>query len=87
VANQWWRYRTGRYLTYDNDVPAPRKRQIPNRLRKEVFERDAYRCRQCEGWVDLAVDHIIPESRGGPTGLDNLQTLCRTCNSSKGAKV
>lgn len=28
-------------------------------------------------------DHIKPESWGGETSLDNLQTLCRSCNSKK----
>jgi hypothetical protein len=31
----------------------------------------------------LVVDHIQPESRGGRTVADNLQTLCRACNSRK----
>jgi 5-methylcytosine-specific restriction endonuclease McrA len=26
------------------------------------------------------------QSKGGPTTFDNLQTLCRSCNSSKGAR-
>ena len=25
----------------------------------------------------------VPESKGGPMVLDNLQTLCRSCNSRK----
>ena len=38
------------------------------------------------GWVDLCADHIVPESKGGITALENLQTRCRSCNSKKGAK-
>ncbi len=63
------------------------KAVIPGSLRTRVFERDAYRCRHCGGWVGLSVDHIQPESRGGTLELDNLQTLCRSCNSRKGARV
>lgn len=62
------------------------KKKIQGNLRREVFERDAYRCKHCDGWQDLCADHIIPESKGGPTTLENLQTLCRSCNSRKGAK-
>lgn len=71
--------------------PLPRttqrkKQVITRRIRKAVFERDAYRCRHCGTWYDLCVDHIIPESAGGTLDLDNLQTLCRRCNSIKGTK-
>lgn len=67
--------------------PDPNQRPpLPSRLRRQVFERDEYRCRHCDGYIDLQVDHIVPHSRGGPTTLDNLQTLCQKCNSSKGAK-
>ncbi len=79
-------------VTATGDVPSspvsPRykKAPIPNSLRKKVFERDGYRCVLCADWHDLAADHIIPESKGGPTTLDNLQTLCRTCNLRKGSR-
>jgi 5-methylcytosine-specific restriction endonuclease McrA len=63
------------------------KKPIPNRLRRQVFERDGYRCRQCGSPDDLCADHIIPEFRGGPATLENLQTLCRACNVRKGARL
>jgi 5-methylcytosine-specific restriction enzyme A len=31
----------------------------------------------------MAVDHIIPRSRGGSDTLDNLQTLCTVCHDHK----
>lgn len=33
------------------------------------------------------VDHIVPLSRGGTHEYENLQCLCKSCNSSKGAKL
>lgn len=65
----------------------PRKQVISQQLRTQVFERDAYRCRHCGTHKDLRADHIHPESKGGTTTLDNLQTLCASCNSKKGGKV
>lgn len=35
----------------------------------------------------LQADHIYPESKGGPTTLENLQTLCKPCSIRKGATV
>ena len=62
------------------------KKVIKAPLRTKVFERDAYRCVACGTHIDLCCDHIIPESKGGPTTLENLQTMCRPCNSKKGTK-
>lgn len=66
---------------------APKKQVINRILRTQVFERDAYRCQHCGTHKDLRADHIFPESKGGPTTLDNLQTLCHSCNSIKGVKL
>ena len=62
-----------------------RKKTIPETLTTACKTRDNNRCRIC-GIPDfnLQCDHIVPESLGGETALDNLQTLCSTCNNSKG---
>jgi ribosomal protein S14 len=64
-----------------------RKAEISPALRKLVLERDAYRCQQCGDHHDLHIDHIYPESKGGPTSAENLQVLCGPCNLRKGAKL
>lgn len=86
VANLFWHQRSGQWLTRPNP-PAPKrsKEVIAQELRTRVFERDAYRCIRCCGFRDLTADHIKPESKGGATVFENLQTLCRSCNSKKGA--
>ncbi len=61
-----------------------KKENIPADLRWQVWERDNFTCKQCGGRTHLTADHVVPESRGGSTALDNLQTLCRSCNSAKG---
>ena len=53
---------------------------------KSIGERDGFNCAFCGTYEDLEVDHVIPVSKGGSNDLDNLQLLCKTCNTSKGAK-
>ncbi len=57
------------------------------RKRTDLFlalvDRDGYQCHACESQYNLTVDHILPLSKGGTDALDNLQLLCKSCNSSK----
>jgi 5-methylcytosine-specific restriction endonuclease McrA len=43
-------------------------------------------CSDCGATADLTGDHITPRSRGGLNTPTNIRVLCRSCNSSKGAK-
>lgn len=70
-----------------NASPATSAKQaISNGIRWTVWERDNFTCQECGTRRNLSIDHIIPESKGGTLDLDNLQTLCATCNSRKGAR-
>lgn len=39
------------------------------------------------GLVLPTADHLVPTSRGGGHGVENLVLACGSCNSSKGAKT
>lgn len=56
---------------------------VPANIRWEIWERDNFTCKNCGVRKFLSIDHIIPESKGGETILDNLQTLCNPCNKRK----
>ena len=57
------------------------------RLRREVLDRDGWRCVQCERRGRLEVDHIQPMRFGGAVyDLENLQTLCRQHHFDKTAR-
>ena len=53
-------------------------------MRRQVFERDGWRCVRCGGASRLECDHIIAQDKGGSAyELDNLQSLCRLCHFEK----
>lgn len=52
-------------------------------VRTEIFNRDGNLCLNCKSPERLTIDHIMPISKGGDNHLDNLQTLCKSCNSRK----
>jgi len=57
-----------------------------NALMSAIIERDGYYCKNCNSTENITIDHIVPVSKGGKNILSNLQLLCRSCNSKKGAK-
>lgn len=51
-----------------------------------VKKRDLYKCVLCnrpESEAGLQVDHIIEVSRGGPTAMYNLRSLCPYCHANR----
>lgn len=55
-------------------------------VRERIFSRDSHSCCNCGISKDLTIDHICAVVNGGDDSDDNLQTLCRSCNSKKGAR-
>lgn len=58
--------------------------------RIQVFSRDNFSCVYCGQSLEVAtptIDHVVPRSRGGGDGIENLVACCSTCNSSKGART
>ena len=60
---------------------------IPSHIRSEVWYRDGGQCVICGAREYLELDHVIPRSKGGATTIDNLQVLCRKCNSQKSDRI
>ena len=72
------------------------KQKIPKALREQVWLRTFGRvfnnkcyvswCSNMLNPFDFEVGHIIPESKGGSTTLDNLLPICSKCNKSMGSQ-
>ncbi len=52
---------------------------------KEYFDYTCLVCGKKEPEIEIVKDHIVPLYQKGSDGLDNIQPLCRRCNSVKGA--
>jgi hypothetical protein len=65
---------------------------IPQALRDRVAQQARYRCGYCltaEAIVGtpMEIDHIIPQSLGGPTEEGNLWLACSLCNTHKSNRI
>lgn len=68
------------------------KAYIPPELRRLVAQDARYRCGYCLTpqriiGRPMVMDHLLPESRSGPTIRENLWLACRRCNEFKGDRT
>lgn len=77
-------------LAHRTDIPkrTDQGELPPYKTHKQtLFGRQEGLCNGCRfgfPFVNFAIDHIVPRSKGGTDHLENLQLLCGACNSLKG---
>lgn len=54
---------------------------------RELCRRHDNKCACCGEHKPLTADHVISLATGGTNTIDNIQPLCRSCNSRKGAST
>jgi 5-methylcytosine-specific restriction endonuclease McrA len=52
--------------------------------KQAIYKRDKNKCQYCGSTSRLTIDHVVPQSRNGGSGWDNLVVACSSCNSAKG---
>ncbi len=63
---------------------AKRSRYIKKRVKEDVYLKSNKKCINCGSTFGLEFDHKnTPYARGGSNNADNLQLLCRNCNTRK----
>lgn len=68
--------RVSTYINVDTEVSLNRE---------NIYKRDNFECVYCgnSNRKLLTLDHVIPQSKGGPNTWDNLVTACKPCNGEK----
>ena len=63
---------------------------VPPLANAELFRRDGQLCLYCGERFppsQLTRDHVVPVSRGGPDGWENVVSACKRCNQAKAART
>jgi 5-methylcytosine-specific restriction endonuclease McrA len=90
--DRWKRLNYDKYLQSKRDDQRRRKYALKSGKIdvadwQAMLEQFNYSCAYCGSSEDITQDHIIPLSKGGANVIENIQPLCRTCNSRKRDKL
>ena len=59
-------------------------------MKETLYGKQQGYCSGCKVHLEprmFEIDHVVPQSKGGASTIDNLQLLCSPCNKSKGNKT
>lgn len=62
-----------------------KRKSIPTKMRKQVYEKYGGRCAYCGEAIkyeEMQVDHMEPLAKGGVDSEENYMPACRTCNAA-----
>lgn len=90
LVNSWRKNNRDKVRLYCNNRNSIQRGSF-GKLKQDEWEQIKkdfkYMCAICgkkEPEIKLTIDHIIPVSKGGSNLIENIQPLCRLCNSIKG---
>ena len=91
AVRDWRRRHPEKVSQYNNNRRAQKKRSkgvVAASEWKALVDKYDHLCLCCKkDHVVLTMDHIIPLSKGGLHLIDNIQPLCKSCNSRKHTQI
>ena len=82
--------RSGKFYLYNDiwdSLCRVEKGKLDRELTYAVFRKDGVKCCYCGSQKHLVVDYRKPVSIGGKSALNNLRTLCKSCQKKRDAKL
>lgn len=90
INNSWWDKNPGKRVEYFQAYRARKfsSGRVSNKEIKMLLDFYENKCLCCgKENTKLAVDHIVPLKLGGVNSIENLQPLCKSCNSKKNINI
>lgn len=84
---EWFQQNSGKNMQYKRARRAKKlgsTEHFTNKEFKELCKQHDGKCLCCGEKKPLEADHIVPLTKGGSDGIENIQPLCRHCNAKKG---
>ena len=75
------------YEAIEQKYKKKKRYTLSKKIRNKVLKKYNFICQKCGTSKNLTIDHIKPFIEGGKDNFNNLQILCKSCNSSKGTKT
>lgn len=86
--SDWWKNNLDKRIVYSQKRRAQKSlgRGVTVKEWLSVLEFYEHRCLCCGFEGKMTMDHVVPLSLGGRHEVENIQPLCHSCNSRKGAR-